>query len=819
MKQNYLTPSIKLYGLLLASLLFLALAATAYAQEPTKKDPFACNPGEICIQATNQLQLTGDPGTEGSLQITVYQEGTMFVERRDSGSWVAQIFAISKGSKLHVDGADYSFGYYSGTQLPTFSHTKTGDQIVTSWKPASNAFVVTQTTNYINPNPFYQLQWDIVNTSGSTLSDLRFYHGEDTYLKGGDNGAGFWEAASNSIGVQKTASGELQRMTLQGTTPPFAYCSQTYSSCESEAIASALSNTIDPNESTDNGYALEWRKASLGPGETWRIVAYEKFVSGNIGAVIVSAPVNTDCQPGQPCTLTYQVTNITGSPANVSLSLAGTESWGQAISSPSSPVSIAAGATQNVVVTLTVPGGTAEGTTAGFTLTANDGAVDASDTGSVTVVTPHTLNVFKAGAGSGTVTSSGSSFINCGSDCIETFSPNDSESVTLVASPTAYSVFDGWSGACSGTGNCSVLMSASRDVTATFSPEPAQITGQAPPTGEYGAPYDYHLVSTGQPPLTYTLTGGSLPPGLNLETEGRLDGTPTQAGTFGPFTVQVETSYDSASKPFTITINKAPLQVVAIHTVITQGQAIPDPLPYTFKGFRLGDTAADLQNTVVTYTTTATDSNIVGDYDISCPDPATLPAEANYILTCISNKLKITDKLVPVVTWTPAVTQLVYGTPVGASVLNATANVPGTFTYRANGSNINVNTVLPVGNGEIIELDFFPTDSVSYKEVVLLRQINITRAPLTITADDKTVAVGGSLPTLTASYSGFVNGEGPADLDQPVQLSTPAHPDKEGLYTIFANSASDPNYVITFVNGQLEVKKLDNYYLPIIFKN
>ena len=43
----------------------------------------------------------------------------------------------------------------------------------------------------------------------------------------------------------------------------------------------------------------------------------------------------------------------------------------------------------------------------------------------------------------------------------------------------------------------------------------------------------------------------------------------------------------------------------------------------------------------------------------------------------------------------------------------------------------------------------------------------ITPAPLTITADDETTVYGAPLPELTASYSGFVNGETPADLTTP----------------------------------------------------
>ncbi|WP_174238705.1 MBG-2 domain-containing protein, partial [Pedobacter sp. L105] len=42
--------------------------------------------------------------------------------------------------------------------------------------------------------------------------------------------------------------------------------------------------------------------------------------------------------------------------------------------------------------------------------------------------------------------------------------------------------------------------------------------------------------------------------------------------------------------------------------------------------------------------------------------------------------------------------------------------------------------------------------------------LSITSAPLTITADNQTKAYGAAVPTLTASYSGFVNGDTQASL-------------------------------------------------------
>jgi len=85
----------------------------------------------------------------------------------------------------------------------------------------------------------------------------------------------------------------------------------------------------------------------------------------------------------------------------------------------------------------------------------------------------YNVTVTKAGAGTGTVTSSPPG-INCGSDCSEGYVPN--ASVTLSATPATYSIFAGWSGACSGTGACEPAMTADRAVTATFTKQQFTVT-------------------------------------------------------------------------------------------------------------------------------------------------------------------------------------------------------------------------------------------------------------------------------------------------------------------------------------------------------
>ena len=82
----------------------------------------------------------------------------------------------------------------------------------------------------------------------------------------------------------------------------------------------------------------------------------------------------------------------------------------------------------------------------------------------------------------------------------------------------------------------------------------------------------------------------------------------------------------------------------------------------------------------------------------------------------------------------------------------------------------------------------------------------VTKAALTITADNKTRAVGLANPPLTASYAGFQNGETAAVLDVPVALTTTATAASGiGQYPIVAGGAADVNYAITFQNGTLNV--------------
>src|SRR5207237_543283 len=86
--------------------------------------------------------------------------------------------------------------------------------------------------------------------------------------------------------------------------------------------------------------------------------------------------------------------------------------------------------------------------------------------------------------------------------------------------------------------------------------------------------------------------------------------------------------------------------------------------------------------------------------------------------------------------------------------------------------------------------------------------LTVSKAALSVTADNKTKVYGSANPALTASYSGFVNGDTAASLDAPATLSTAANAASPvGSYPITASGAGDLNYAISFADGTLTVSK------------
>jgi len=109
------------------------------------------------------------------------------------------------------------------------------------------------------------------------------------------------------------------------------------------------------------------------------------------------------------------------------------------------------------------------------------------------------------------------------------------------------------------------------------------ITTTSLPNGGLNVPYSATLTAiAGQPPDTWSISGGSLPPGLTLSaSNGQISGTPTTLGSY-PFTVKVTDSASSSTKDFTIVIS-TPLTITTtlIGASLGQNYTLPNGTPVT----------------------------------------------------------------------------------------------------------------------------------------------------------------------------------------------------------------------------------------------
>jgi hypothetical protein len=157
-------------------------------------------------------------------------------------------------------------------------------------------------------------------------------------------------------------------------------------------------------------------------------------------------------------------------------------------------------------------------------------------------------------------------------------------------------------------------------------------------------------------------------------------------------------------------------------------------------------------------------------------------------------------KATPTMTWASP-TGIVYGTPLSAAELDATTAVAGTFTYTPA-----VGTVLNAGQGQTLSAMFTPDDPTDDNSVTVTVRINVAQAPLTVTADDASIAVGQPLPAFTAHHAGFVPGEGSGVLGGALTFGVPpGAAGQSGQYPITPGGLTAANYAISYVNGTLTV--------------
>ena len=276
-------------------------------------------------------------------------------------------------------------------------------------------------------------------------------------------------------------------------------------------------------------YTLSLNKAGTGSGLVSSSPAgiscgadcSEVYTAGTVVTLTAAPDANSTfggwsgaCTGNGACTVTMNASKSVEATFNTkSLTITATAGSGGSIS-PSGTVNVNYGGSQSFTITpnanYTIDSVVVDSSNAGAVTSYSFTNVTGSHsiTANFTAVQQNSLNVTKAGTGSGLVSSSPAG-ISCGADCSEVYTAGTV--VTLTATPDSNSSFAGWSGACTGIGACTVTMDTAKSVSPLFLAQSLTITatagsgGSISPSGTVNVNYGVSQSFTITPNANYTI--------------------------------------------------------------------------------------------------------------------------------------------------------------------------------------------------------------------------------------------------------------------------------------------------------------------------
>ena len=301
----------------------------------------------------NPLQIACED--EGSMAASVWDGAEYIDQYYSEDSWGSLIFFDNGGSTLaYADSyhSDWSSGDNVVAFTPVSNSMPTAWQVNTVMDAGTSGLRVSQRVEYTDGAAYYKMTWTITNTSGTTYTNLKFIHGGDAYFADDDDAQSFWDDSLGMVYLRNPGVSGLMGFYGGTGSRASAYNGGDYSDGVDLAVAGQLDNIVD-SEYQDAGYHLQWDRASLAPGATWTITAYEKWTEA--GDVQVLAPADAAGAPGSTVSLAFTVQNFQETTDTFDLSVASALGW--TVSFAGSPtVTLDSGESATVVVNVTVPG-------------------------------------------------------------------------------------------------------------------------------------------------------------------------------------------------------------------------------------------------------------------------------------------------------------------------------------------------------------------------------------------------------------------------------------------------------------------------------
>jgi len=298
------------------------------------------------------------------------------------------------------------------------------------------------------------------------------------------------------------------------------------------------------------------------------------------------------------------------------------------------------------------------------------------------------------------------------------------------------------------------------------------------------------ITGTNAADFTQTNTCSSVQPGAQCSITVTF--TPSIVG---PETANVMLTDDAVGSPHNMFI----IGVGLAQTVLTW----PQPAPITYGSALTGtqlNASANVPGTFV-YTPAAGTVLSAGSQSLS----VTFTPTNNTFKPATTTVALQVNQAASAITWTtPA--PIAYGTALSGTQLNATANVPGTFSYSPGAG-----TILGAGT-QSLSVAFTPSDSIDYSSSNSNVLLQVIPGSLTVTASNAIGIYGQSLPLLGYTISGFVNGDTQttATTGVPSEGTTATPTSTPGTYPIVISQGSltAANYAFTsFVSGVLTLQQ------------
>jgi hypothetical protein len=268
-------------------------------------------------------------------------------------------------------------------------------------------------------------------------------------------------------------------------------------------------------------------------------------------------------------------------------------------------------------------------------------------------------------------------------------------------------------------------------------------------------------------------------------------------GTAIPLTIAASPAVTDGSETLSITISGLPTGAVLSHGVLSGGVWTLAPADLSGLTFTAPDNGTFTLTVTATARTTATGA--------TNSTSATLTATvANVAPTAtFSGTTSTTYGNLVSVQFTNPFDPSSADTTAGLHyAFSLDANAITSATYANSGTSTATSFSLPAG-GYTVYARVIDKDG-GYTQYQLA--VTVNKAVLTVTPNSLSIPLGTAIPTLTAGYSGFVNGDTAASLTTaPVLTTTATLASPVGSYAITASGASSPNYTIVYVPGTLTI--------------